>query len=105
MAYNFARVNNYNIDDKEVTMTLDTREGRIAGNSGCNRFMGPFRFRGFGPLGGRAFAGTLMACPRIDNRFEAEFRETPNIDSFAFETGYLTLRQADRPLYAVPADR
>ena len=38
------------------------------------------------------FAGTLMACPRIDNRFEAEFRETlANIDSFSFETGYLTL--------------
>ncbi|HCA57400.1 MAG TPA: hypothetical protein DEP46_05365, partial [Blastocatellia bacterium] len=41
VAYKFARVNNYNIDDKEVSMTLDTREGRIAGNSGCNRFMGP----------------------------------------------------------------
>lgn len=92
VAYNFARVNNYNIDDKEVTMTLDTREGRIAGNSGCNRFMGPFRFEDSGRLAVGPFAGTLMACPRIDNRFEAEFRETlANIDSFAFETGYLTL--------------
>ena len=92
VAYNFARVNNYNIDDKEVTMTLDTREGRIAGNSGCNRFMGPFRFEDSGRLAVGPFAGTLMACPRIDNRFEAEFRETlANIDSFSFETGYLTL--------------
>ncbi len=92
VAYNFARVNNYNIDDKEVTMTLDTREGRIAGNSGCNRFMGPFRFEDSGRLAVGPFAGTLMACPRIDNRFEAEFRETlASIDSFAFETGYLTL--------------
>ena len=33
VAYNFARVNNYNIDDKEVTVTLDTREQRIAGNA------------------------------------------------------------------------
>ena len=92
VAYNFARVNNYNIDDKEVTMTLDTREGRISGNSGCNRFMGPFRFEDSGRLAVGPFAGTLMACPRIDNRFEAEFRETlAGIDSFAFETGYLTL--------------
>lgn len=92
VAYNFARVNNYNIDDKEVTMTLDTREGRIAGNSGCNRFMGAFIFEDSGRLTVGPFAGTLIACPRIDNRFEAAFRETlGNIDSFAFETGYLTL--------------
>jgi heat shock protein HslJ len=92
VAYNFARVNNYSIDDKEVTVTLDTREQLIAGNSGCNRFMGPFRFEDSGRLAVGPFAGTLMACPRIDNRFEAAFRETlGNIDSFTFETGYLTL--------------
>jgi heat shock protein HslJ len=92
VAYNVPRVNNYNIDDKEVTMTLDTREGRIFGNSGCNRFMGPFKFEDSGRLTVGPFAGTLMACPRIDNRFETAFRETlASIDSFSFETGYLTL--------------
>lgn len=92
VAYNFASSNNYNIDDKEVTLTLDTREQRISGNSGCNRFMGPFKFEDSGRLAVGPFAGTLMACPRIDNRFETAFRTTlGNIDSFAFETGYLTL--------------
>ena len=91
VAYNFASNNNYNIDDKDVTVTLDTREQRIAGNSGCNRFMGPFKFEDSGRLAVGPFAGTLMACPRIDNRFETAFRTTlGNIDSFAFETGYLT---------------
>ena len=92
VAYNFARVNNYDINGKDVTVTLDTREQRIAGNSGCNRFMGPFRFEDSGRLAIGPFAGTLMACPRIANRFEAEFRETlAQVDSFSFETGYLTL--------------
>src|SRR5512139_4039847 len=92
VAYSFARVNNYNIGDKEVTITLDTREQQISGNSGCNRFVGPFRFEDSGRLAIGPFAGTLMACPKIDTRFEAAFRETlGSIDSFTFETGYLTL--------------
>lgn len=92
VAYNFASNNNYNIDDKEITVTLDTLAQRISGSSGCNRFMGPFKFEDSGRLAVGPFAGTLMACPRIDSRFEAAFRSTlGNIDSFAFETGYLTL--------------
>lgn len=92
VAYNFSRVNNYPVEGKGVTITLDTREQRISGNSGCNRFMGPFRFEDSGRLTVGPFAGTLMTCPRIDNRFEAAFRETiGSIDSFSFETGYLTL--------------
>jgi len=92
VAYNFARVNNYPIDDKDVTITLDTRQQTISGNSGCNRFMGPFRFEDSGRLAVGPFAGTLIACPRIDNRFEQAFRETLQaVDSFTFETGILTL--------------
>jgi len=92
VAFNFARMNNYNISDKEITVTLDTREQRVSGNSGCNRFMGPFRFEDSGRLTSGPFAGTLMACGRIDGRFESTFLEAlQNVDSFAFETGYLTL--------------
>lgn len=92
VAYSFAGVNNYPVDDKEVTITIDTREQRISGNSGCNRFMGGFRFEDSGRLSVGPFAGTLIACPRIDNRFETVFRETlQSIDSFSFETGILTL--------------
>lgn len=92
VAYNFARVNNYPIDDKSVTITLDTLKQQIYGNSGCNRFIGAFRFEDSGRLAVGPFAGTLMACPRIDNRFEQAFRETLQaIDSFSFETGILTL--------------
>lgn len=76
VAYNFARVNNYPVEDKDVTMTLDTVQQRISGNSGCNRFVGGFRFEDSGRLAVGPFAGTLMSCPRIENRFESEFRET-----------------------------
>ena len=92
VAFDIGRLNNYSVEDKDVTMTLDTIEQRISGNSGCNRFMGPFRFEDSGRLSIGPFAGTLIACPRIDNRFEQAFRETlSNVDSFGFETGYLTL--------------
>lgn len=92
VAYSFSRLNNYPVEDKDVTLTLDTMQQRISGNSGCNRFVGPFRFEDSGRLAVGPFAGTLMACPRIDNRFEVAFRETlGHIDSFSFETGYLTL--------------
>lgn len=93
VAYNFSRLNNYPIEDKEVTLSIDTKEGRISGNSGCNRFMGPFRFEESGRLAIGPFAGTLMACPRIDERFERLFRETLEaVDAFSFENGVLTFR-------------
>ncbi len=92
VAYSFGRNNNYPVDDKDVTITIDTREQRITGNSGCNRFMGGFRFEDSGRLLVGPFAGTLMACPRIDNRFEQTFREALQaVNSFSFETGILTL--------------
>ncbi|HMQ03854.1 MAG TPA: META and DUF4377 domain-containing protein [Pyrinomonadaceae bacterium] len=92
VAYSFSRVNNYPIDDKDVTITIDTREQRVSGNSGCNRFIGQFKFEDSGRLVVGPFAGTLMACPQIDNRFEAAFREAlQGVDSFSFGTGILTL--------------
>ena len=52
VAYNFARVNNYNIDDKEITMTL-----------GLQPLHGAVPVRGFGPLGGRAFCRDADGLP------------------------------------------
>lgn len=90
--HNFSRMNNYPVGDKDITMTLDTRDQSISGNSGCNRFVGPFRFEDSGRLAVGPFVGTLMSCPRVDDRFETAFRETLSaVDSFNFETGYLTL--------------
>lgn len=48
------------------------RDGRASGNSGCNRFTGPFRLTGeglsFGPL-----ATTRMACPPPQMQVEQRF--------------------------------
>lgn len=93
VAYSFSRLNNYSIEDKEVTISIDTKEGRVSGNSGCNRFMGPFKFEESGRLAVGPFAGTLIACPRIDERFERLFRETlASVDAFSYENGVLTFR-------------
>ena len=100
VAYNFSRLNSYPIEDKEVTLSIDSKEGRISGNSGCNRFMGQFRFDESGRLAIGPFAGTLMACPRIDERFERLFRETlEGADAFAFENGVLSFRDNETQNY------
>ncbi len=96
VAYSFSRVNNYPIDDKEVTLSIELRDGRVSGNSGCNRFMGQLKFEESGRLAVGPLAGTLMACQPIDERFERGFRETLEaVDSFSFENGLLTLRDND----------
>jgi len=46
----------------EVTVTLSFADGRIAGNSGCNRFTGSFALTGEG-LSIGPVAATKMACP------------------------------------------
>ncbi len=100
VAYNFSRMNNYQIEDKEVTLSIDSKEGRISGNSGCNRFMGPFKFDESGRLAIGPFAGTMMACPRIDERFERQFRETlEGSDAFSFENGVLSFRDNETQNY------
>jgi len=93
IGFKFGQMNNYQLDGKDITLTIDTKEGKVSGNSGCNRYMGPFRFEDSGRLSVGPFAGTLMACPMIDERFEKMYRDTlAGADSFSFENGILTIR-------------
>lgn len=96
VSYKFGSMNNVNIDDKQITLTIDSAEGRVSGNSGCNRYTGKFGFEDnvrlkIGPL-----AGTRMACPEPWMRFESLFLQTLEAaDSFAFETGVLTFTDVE----------
>ena len=46
---------------------FDTKEGRIYGNSGCNRITGSFDFKGkSGKIELGQMASTLMACPNME---------------------------------------
>jgi len=53
------------------TLTL-TKDGKVSGDSGCNRYVGGYTISGssitFGPL-----AGTLMACPDPQMKAEAAY--------------------------------
>lgn len=100
VSFSFSRMNNYPLERKEITLTIDTRGNVIYGNSGCNRFTGPFRFEDSGRLAVGPFAGTLRACGPAEDRFETLFRETlEGADSFAFENGFLTIRDAQTQNY------
>lgn len=58
-------------DDASVTLAfLD--DNRVAGNSGCNRFMGGYELTGEGLSFGR-LAGTMMACPEPQMQTEQRF--------------------------------
>lgn len=60
-------------DDVSVTIQfLD--DDRVAGNSGCNRFMGGYELTGEGISFGR-LAGTMMACPEPQMQTEQRFLE------------------------------
>jgi heat shock protein HslJ len=93
VSFKLGQMNNYQIEGKEITLTIDTKDGRVSGNSGCNLYMGPFRFEDSGRLTVGPFAGTFMACAKVDERFEKMYRETlEGADSFSFENGILTFR-------------
>lgn len=93
VAFKFTQMNNYSIEGKEITLSIDTREERVSGNSGCNRYMGAFKFDETGRLAIGPFAGTLMACPKVEERFERLYREAlESADSFSFENGIFTIR-------------
>jgi heat shock protein HslJ len=87
---------NVALGDKKITISVDTKEGRVSGNSGCNRFMGGFKFEETGRLKVGPIAGTMMACPEPWMTFERAFLKTlEGADAFSFETGVLTVTDTD----------
>nr|WP_242513343.1 META domain-containing protein [Halochromatium salexigens] len=57
----------------EVSVTIDFLENdRVAGSSGCNRFMGGYALTGEGLSFGQ-IAGTRMACPELQMQTEQRF--------------------------------
>lgn len=93
VSFSLSRINNYSLEGKDITMTLDMKGNQVSGYSGCNQFSGPFRFEDNGRLAVGPFAGTLRACGPAEDRFERQFRETlEGADSFSFGNGILTIR-------------
>lgn len=87
---------NVALGDRKITISVDTKEGRVAGNSGCNRFTGAFKFEETGRLKVGPIAGTMMACPEPWMSFERMFLKTlEGADAFSFETGVLTITDTD----------
>lgn len=58
-------INEDQFEGRRPFIKIDTDEGKIYGNEGCNGFQGQIKFKAeeliIGPL-----AGTLMACPNMD---------------------------------------
>ncbi|WKK64751.1 copper resistance protein NlpE N-terminal domain-containing protein [Lutimonas zeaxanthinifaciens] len=58
-------INKEQFEGRQPFIKIDTEQGRISGNEGCNGFQGQIKFKAeemvIGPL-----AGTLMACPNMD---------------------------------------
>jgi heat shock protein HslJ len=80
-----------------VSLAFDPAEGRVFGQSGCNRFNGGFTLSGEG-LGFGATAGTMMACPEDLMQVEQRFLTAlPTVDRFDIAPdGALELFSADR---------
>mgnify|MGYP001818015786 FL=1 len=62
------------VAEKSEATILFLEEGRVAGNSSCNRFTGSFQLTGEGLSFGQ-MAGTMMACEEALSRQEARFLE------------------------------
>lgn len=86
-------------DNARVDLTFDPGDdntSRVAGRSGCNRFMGSWKQNGatvsFGPL-----AGTMMACPPALMDLEQKFLKTMEaVTTLSFdETGAALLKAPD----------
>jgi len=82
---------------KDPRVTIDFSGGRVAGSSGCNRYMGSIvngRMPGelsFGPL-----AGTMMACPEEIMETEKRYMDLlSRVTRFSFHLGKLALTSVD----------
>jgi heat shock protein HslJ len=72
-AKSYSQVGDYRTSTNGVKQTITfTKDGKVSGDSGCNRFAGGYTVKGnhitIGPL-----ASTLMACPDREMNAEATF--------------------------------
>ncbi len=81
-----------------ATLTLDTESGRIAGNSGCNRYSGGYSLEGE-TLSTGMMISTKMACPgpamEVETRFLKAFSD---IKAYSIDGDTLTIETADGAL-------
>lgn len=78
----------------EPEVTLQYREGRFAGTSGCNRYAAPVKEGDGGPASIQVGLGigTRMACPDPAGAIEARFlRQLEGVNSFGWVAGRLRL--------------
>jgi heat shock protein HslJ len=81
-------------------------EGRVAGNSGCNRFTGAYETAEDGAIKIGPLASTRMACPEPDMAAEAKFLAMlDQVRKFERDGTKLALRGEDGALLAQFAQR
>ncbi|WP_026452331.1 META domain-containing protein [Aequorivita capsosiphonis] len=88
-------------NDKEIGFTLNDKENRITGFSGCNNFFGTYTLEDGNRINFSALGATRMACP--DSAFnESEFLEVFNLaDNFTINDDMLQLNVGKRAPLAI----
>jgi len=85
--------------DIEAQVTIEfNEEGRIAGNAGCNRYMGSYEITGDGEITIGLVGSTMMMCGDDAMAVEQALLEIlPNITEYSIDetSGALTLRTDD----------
>ncbi|AFL79623.1 heat shock protein [Aequorivita sublithincola DSM 14238] len=81
---------------EEISFTMDAKENRISGYSGCNRFFGNFKLEDGNRINFSALGATKMACP--DKAFnESEFLEIFGLaDNYTITGNILSLNVGKR---------
>jgi heat shock protein HslJ len=80
--------------------TLEFREGRVGGFSGCNRYQGGFKDSGTGSISMGQMAGTMMACPPAMMALEKNYMaRLLKAKEYSFQAGGLVLSsgEGDQP--------
>ncbi len=96
VSYKFSSLNNLPLNGKMITLSVDTKEGTIAGNSGGNRYNGQFKFDDAGRLKVGSIGSTKMMCEGVVMQFESMFTGVlRSADSFSFDTGILTITDVE----------
>ena len=87
-------------DEEWPYLDLNTQQGSLSGNLGCNQVMGNFTFNDKGQIAFENLASTRMMCPEMSLE-DAITSTLPNVRQYFYNkvTGTLTLSTAEgKPL-------
>lgn len=85
---------------KAIYFTLNSKDNRVNGYSGCNTFMGTYKLEGT-KISFSQMASTRMACPDSDINESEILSVFETADNFTIADGRLSLNKARRASLAV----